>query len=127
MDLSQRYIAACGIDCTDCDIRNITCDAGAAQRITDWFHKMGWIKADEGLNEIVQRGMYCKGCRGDRSVHWSADCEILKCCVDEKGLTNCSECADFPCQRLTEWAATGQKYTNALNRLHQIKAKRSAN
>lgn len=126
MDHPHRIIAACGIDCTDCDIRIAPCDAGAAQRIVAWFREMNWLKEGEGITEIIDRSMYCKGCRGDRAVHWSAGCPILKCCVDEKRLSHCSECGEFPCERLKEWAATGTGHTLALERLQKMKHQGSA-
>lgn len=49
-----------------------------------WFKKEKWLKEDEGLKEVLDKRMYCKGCHGDRSIHWSSNCCILKCCVDEK-------------------------------------------
>ncbi len=118
----ERLIAVCGLDCTDCDIRRVPTDADAAQRIVGWFKDMGWLKEDEGVTEILARRMYCKGCRGDRSLHWSADCWILHCCVDEHGLQHCSECAELPCDRLREWAAGNDSYTQALQRLGELRA-----
>ena len=100
-DLDVHWIAACGLDCGTCDIRLAPTDSQAARRLVAWFQEMGWLEEQEGIAEAVERGMYCKGCRGDRSTHWSADCWILHCCVDERGLAFCHECARFPCERLT--------------------------
>lgn len=113
-------IAVCGLDCSVCDIRRVPIDSAAAQRVVSWFRDQGWLAQDEGVNEIIQRSMYCKGCRGDRFVHWSPDCWILRCCVDEKGLDFCSECEEFPCLRLREWARSG-KYAQALQRLYAMR------
>jgi len=113
----QQLIAACGIDCTACPLRKADADAEAAGCLVGWFKGEGWLKEDEGVPELMQRGPYCRGCRGDRSVHWSPECWILQCCVDEKGLAFCYACEGFPCDRLVEWAAQNEKYTEALNRL----------
>lgn len=113
-------IAACGLDCGKCDIRLVPSDAIAAARIVSWFKEMGWLEEGEGVPEIIERSMYCKGCHGDRAVHWSADCWILKCCVDEKGLKYCFECDAFPCGRLEEWSKGNESYTAALNRLREM-------
>ena len=115
-----QMIAVCGLDCTGCDIRRAPTDPEAAGRLVGWFREMGWLKAGEGMSEVIERSMYCRGCRGDRSVHWSADCWILKCCVDEKGLAFCYECDDFPCRRLEEWAGENARYTEALERLRRM-------
>jgi len=114
-------IAVCGLECGACDIRRVPFDAEAAQRVVAWFRQMGWLAQDEGVPEILERSMYCKGCHGDRSVHWSADCAILACCVDERGLEFCSECETFPCARLTERARDNARYAQALERLSQMR------
>ena len=92
-------------------------DEAAAQSLVGWFRQEGWLKEQEGPREIMQRGPYCNGCHGDRSVQWSGDCEIRACCVDAKHHTFCSECDSFPCNRLTEFGKRGPKYAAALERL----------
>jgi hypothetical protein len=89
---------------------------------------MGWLKADEGKAEILERRMYCNGCKGDRSVHWSVNddgtvsCWILECCVDRKGLEFCSQCGEFPCDRLTEWSKENDGYGAAFARLQSMRS-----
>lgn len=116
-----RLIAVCGLDCTDCDIRKIPTDDDAAQRMVGWFRSMGWLKEDEGVAEIIERSMYCQGCRGDRSVHWDAECGLLTCCVDDKGLDYCYECDDFVCDQLNEWVQQEARYAEALKRLRSMR------
>ena len=114
-------IAACGLLCGPCPIRRIPFDAKAASDVVSWYRKEGWLKREEGLTEILERSMYCKGCHGDRSIHWDAECWILRCAVDEKGLRNCSECDAFPCNRLKEWSEQGGQYGQALKRLQNMR------
>ena len=96
--------AACGLDCAPCSIRRLP----FAVR---WFRPMSWLKEGEDAAEAVERGMYCNGCGGDRSVHWSADCEILLCCVDERGLAHCGQCAELMgCGKLEAFAADGRSH-----------------
>lgn len=120
-ETSKQMIAVCGLDCGSCDIRRVPTDPEAAQRVVAWFKEMGWLEEDEGVSEVIQRSMYCTGCRGDRSVHWSSDCWILQCCVDDRGLTFCYECDVFPCERLNDWAQQSARYTRALNRLQHMR------
>jgi hypothetical protein len=122
VEFDRGLIAACGIDCAGCDFRKVPTDAGAAGRIVAWFKKQGWLAQDEGVAEIIERSMYCKGCRGDRAVHWSPNCWILQCCVDGKGLEYCYQCEAFPCDRLEEWATQSPKYEAALGRLERMRA-----
>jgi hypothetical protein len=119
-EATSRMIAACGLDCTTCDIRLVPSNEEAAARIVSWFKEMGWLEEGEGVPEIIERSMYCQGCRGDRAVHWSADCWILQCCVDEKGLQHCFQCDAFPCGRLEEWSKGNKGYAAALNRLREM-------
>jgi hypothetical protein len=103
-------VAVCGLVCEECDIRQAPSDTKLAQEIADWFRTSRGKEVDPG-------SIRCEGCRGPRENHWSPDCWILKCCVDERGLESCGACPDFPCQALEEWAATSAKYGDALERL----------
>ena len=122
---SINPIAVCGLDCTGCPLLKAATDEAAAQDLVGWFKHEGWIEEQEGAAEIMARGPYCQGCRGDRSIHWSANCWILKCCVDDRGLEFCYECEAFPCQRLTDWAKQNDQYTQALDRLHHLREERT--
>jgi len=114
-------MAACGLDCGGCEIRLVPLDAAAAERAVVWYREMKWLAEGEGVDEAITRGMYCRGCHGDRAVHWSADCAILVCCVDQRGLQWCSECADFPCALLTERAEKNRSYAEGLRRLRDLR------
>jgi hypothetical protein len=121
----DRETACCGLVCADCDIYRLPTDRAVQEKIIPWFKAQGWLKAEEGLAEVVERRMYCKGCHSNRAdVHWSSDCAILRCCVDEHHLENCSQCADFICERLTNWAGRDARYNQALEHLRALKAKR---
>ncbi|MBU7013481.1 MAG: DUF3795 domain-containing protein [Theionarchaea archaeon] len=117
----EEMIAVCGLDCEVCDIRRIPFDSEAAERIVKWFQTQGLIGENEGTEEIISRNMYCKGCRGDRSVHWSPECPILVCCIDKKGYEGCHECDDFPCGNLEKQAEQGGQYREALDRLRTMR------
>ena len=118
----DEYIAVCGLDCRSCDIRKVPEDAGAARRVIAWFKKEEWLRESEGIDEVLERGMYCRGCRDDRTIHWSPDCWILQCCADKRGHRFCYECEVFPCENLEKWAQQSEEYVGALNRLKKMKA-----
>jgi hypothetical protein len=130
--MSEKMVAVCGLDCGGCDIYKASLgDVEAAQNLAGWWKGMGWLKEDEGAEEVLARGPHCLGCRGDRCKHWSAECPFLTCCVDQKGLTSCHECDDFVCERLEEWVRNpppgqGAKYEEALDRLRAMRAKMPA-
>jgi len=113
----ESEIAACGIDCAACDIRRAPGDAAIRQRILDWLRDLRHVEAKP---EEIR----CSGCRGDRATHWSPDCWILRCCVDERHLADCSDCTKFACEQLVAWAAKSEGYGRALNRLRErVKAR----
>lgn len=114
MEEKNEIIGVCGLICTGCDILEASTNPEIAQKIADWFKK-------ERNTDVKLEDICCLGCKGDRTKHWSADCWILQCCVDKKGLEFCSECEDFPCDKLVEWAKEDKRYEEALNRLKEMK------
>ena len=115
--MQESMMAACGLDCSDCEIRLAPIDPNAAKVIVDWFKSKGWLEENEGIAQVIEKQMYCTGCLGSRETHWSSDCWILKCCVDDHGLQNCSQCETFPCEKLLEWSQKNESYSLAFQRL----------
>ena len=121
-ELAQpEMLAACGLDCGPCPIRLIPIDAESAEEAISWFREMGWLEEAEGVAEAIERGMYCRGCQGDRSIHWSADCVVMLCCVDEQGHEHCGQCAALmSCDKLEAFANDGHAHHGAaVSRLRQ--------
>jgi len=113
MKKEYKMIAVCGLVCDTCDIRKAKNDPKLAKEIADWFKK-------ELNKEVKIEDIHCSWCKGDRENHWSPDCWILECCVDNKGLEFCYECEEFPCKKLKDWAKESEVYTKALNRLKEM-------
>ncbi len=120
-------LACCGLNCQTCEIRLAPTDRIAAEVVLKWFKSEGWLTADEGMPAVLERKMYCTGCLGSRETHWSADCWILQCCVDDHHLENCSQCPDFPCGKLTAWSQQDKSYLQAFENLKQHHLKRASN
>jgi hypothetical protein len=116
-----EMMAVCGLDCGGCGIRKLPTDSDAAVGVIAWYRRMGWLEEGEGVAEAIERKMYCNGCHADRTVHWSANCWILQCCVDDRGLQYCYECDSFACEKLEEWATQNESYAQALQRLKKMK------
>jgi hypothetical protein len=116
MKYDKEMIAVCGLECHKCDILQATSDPKVAQEIADWFKK-------ERNEDMKLEGIRCLGCKGDRAKHWSPDCWILRCCVDQKGLEYCYECGEFPCEKLTDWSKGSKRYGEALDRLERMSEK----
>ncbi|MBS3782219.1 MAG: DUF3795 domain-containing protein [Candidatus Thermoplasmatota archaeon] len=118
----EEEIGACGLLCHDCSIYMAHTDKNQAKKVRDWFLKEGFLTENKSIDEFMADGPYCLGCHGDKETHWSPDCWILRCCVDGKGLNNCSECSEFPCKGLEEWSTKDESYDKALKRMKGIKA-----
>jgi hypothetical protein len=114
MSKPSDLVAACGLDCKECDILRATDSPELAHSIADWFK-------EREAPEIRPQDIHCLGCKGDRAQHWSANCWILECCVDKKGLQFCYQCQGFPCDRPKEWAKEDKRYEEALGRLKGMK------
>ncbi|KQC11848.1 MAG: hypothetical protein APR63_12095 [Desulfuromonas sp. SDB] len=111
----NKLIACCGLDCAICDIRQCPENPELAKRIAQWFK--------ENIDEKAEPSWFhCSWCRGDRNNHWSADCWILQCCVDKKHLEYCSQCDEFPCEKLVAWSEENNKYQQAFQRLVDMKS-----
>ncbi len=109
-------IAACGLDCAECDIYRAKSEPDVMKGILDWLNR-------DVPDRCKPEDVHCDGCLGDRSVHWSADCDILTCCVDAKEFKSCSECGELPCERLKKWSENGPRYTAALESLMSARQK----
>ena len=109
------------MNCNTCPIPRIHADLETAQKWVGQFREWNMLKEGEGAKEIMARGPYCISCHSDRSLHWSADCWILKCCVDDKGLDNCSQCDEFPCEGLIKRCDTSPGYDKVLDNLKKHK------
>ena len=118
----DKHIGACGMDCNSCPFPTIHTDIGTASGWIGMFREWDVIGDNEGAEEIMAKGPYCINCQGDRSSHWSRDCLILKCCVDENKLNNCSECGSFPCDKLLKhYKTTEGLKDDCLENLNQLK------
>jgi hypothetical protein len=87
--------------------------------ILDWFK-------NERKTELLPEQIACEGCFGDRAKHWSADCWILQCAVDQHHHKSCSVCGEFPCERLEKWAQGDAGYARALGRLKDMREEKRA-
>lgn len=111
----QELTAPCGLACFACAYYkdNIT------EELTQAAAAMTGLDATE---------VPCDGCRSERGCSWEvnltggAGCKTRKC-VQEKGLHNCSECDEFPCENLMPVAEMADKvpHNTKLYNLSRIK------
>ncbi len=148
-------IAICGLRCDKCDLFLVDEDKKIAQGVLGWFKNEGWRPESMTVEEFMQEGKFCMGCRSDRKatgqipqsvqdfieeqlnvrkiyqetynllsqrhLHWSANCDLVACCVDEKKLDSCHECDEFVCEKLEKWKKSGEKYAEGVELLRSLK------
>ena len=106
-------IAPCGIDCSRCDIHLAPGNPELAERLAAAFRKR--------IDPNIQPSQFhCQGCPGDRIDHWSPNCRILHCCVDDRNLQHCNQCPEFACDELERWAGVREQHKLALDRLKKM-------
>ncbi|HQI80263.1 MAG TPA: DUF3795 domain-containing protein [Deltaproteobacteria bacterium] len=90
----RNMTAPCGLDCFNCPVYL----AGADDRLRE--------KIAAGLG-IPPEKVSCRGCRNhDGAIPFlgmTEPCSVYRC-ITTKGLSFCSECEDFPCDRLHPYA-----------------------
>ena len=91
MDL-KKLTAPCGLACFACQVYKNNITDEMAQQIA-------------AMLGIDVKDVPCEGCRSERgcsaekALAGDEGC-LTKKCVDNKGLHNCSECNEFPCENL---------------------------
>ncbi len=108
-------ISICGLNCASYDFYKAgQGDKKKQQEIINWF------KQDHGKTITPEQTM-CHGCRGPDKPHWSPDCELRKCAT-EKRYNYCSQCPEFICTKLEDFASDGHSnHREAVENLIKIK------
>lgn len=121
--MNAMKIAACGIDCNECNLYKAEHDMKAAESLVEWFRNRGWIEKNENAEAVMKKAPFCKGCWDKTDVRWCTDCDLLICC-NERKLNHCGECIDFPCEQYKEWANNVEHHEKAKEYLLSLKNKR---
>lgn len=82
----KKLTAPCGIDCFNCEVFKDNVTPKLQERLAPVFRK----KPEE---------ITCEGCRTSGCLLIPFECPTREC-VDKKGHEFCSECDEFPCNRL---------------------------
>jgi len=114
-------ISPCGLICAECPIFKAHSDKKEGGKMLIWLKEEGRIDQKKDLEEFMEEGPYCEGCLEDGKVRWHQDCQIRRCCINHKGLDNCGECEQFPCDRLIEWSNKNEATKEAIERLKELR------
>ena len=85
---------ACGLYCGACPIYRMYKDQDA-ERLERAARETFHCQPEE---------IRCEGCRGPVDCLWTPNCQIVAC-TQERGVTFCHECAEFPCDDLSAFSA----------------------
>jgi hypothetical protein len=92
-----EMIGYCGYRCHLCAARSD--DPEVRQRLVD-----GWRKYF-GHEHYTAENVRCDGCLSDGRLA-DKECKARPCAV-ERGVASCTECEDFPCEKMRHLMATG--------------------
>ncbi len=86
-----RYDSYCGIFCGACRVM------GANERgDTEWLEKFA------AEHKCTLEDLNCHGCKSAQADICCADCDT-RTCARAKGVEFCIECAEYPCQELSDF------------------------
>ena len=120
--MKHKNMGVCGIDCYEkCHLYMTDVSEESAKIVLDWFKENKWCDDNVTLREFMEEGKRCYGCHGEKCLHWSPDCDMMKCCIDKKGLEYCHQCKEFPCETLSNHANKNERYKQGVERLKKLR------
>ncbi len=86
-------IGFCGDNCGLCPRYIATKSRGIhhLEKARDLWVRVGWRDKDTSPEEVA-----CSGCTSVKSCRY----DNVRICAKNKGITNCGECMDYPCQKI---------------------------
>lgn len=109
-------VGACGLFCGTCliytatilDIKNLKLQLAKEIFIAE--------NPEGNISKIK-----CFGCHGNKDLHWSPRCKILRC-TTEKNILTCAECSEFACEKLVSFYKHYEEFEGELyNEILEIK------
>lgn len=93
--MSEKIIAACGNDCAACPryVAHPYEKSEAELRRTAEL----WMKIGYRDHLVSNEEISCHGCKPENWCRY----QVVKCC-NEKGISICSECNEYPCDNIKE-------------------------
>lgn len=97
----HQLTAPCGLDCFNCEIHVDNITGAMQERVAASFNR-------------PPEDIPCRGCRSEGGCKlFQGPCDTLRC-VQEKGVSFCFECDDFPCTRLQPALDGAERYPHNL-------------
>lgn len=94
----DKLLAYCGLSCAECPayIATQKNDMDALRQVAETWSK-------EFNAKLTAQDCICDGCTVEgRKIGHCNECKVRACAM-ERGVVNCAHCADYGCQKLTEF------------------------
>jgi hypothetical protein len=113
----ENLVAVCGLYCGACEMYRADHDDNeqkSREMLKQFSARFGKLTLDQ---------LQCDGCLGEGNLTpWCSQCAIRLCPNQKTGVTRCSDCADFPCSRITDFNNDGmQHHAEVLENLRCIR------
>ena len=110
---NENLVAPCGLYCGACSAY-LAAREGNEQRFA----------AGSGSKKPATGSMQCDGCLGGGQLAAHASqCAIRECAIAKSKTRRCSECPDFPCDRITNFNNSGfLHHSEVLDNLRKLQA-----
>ena len=115
----ERLVAPCGLYCGACPMYL------ASQEKDEQKSKAIMQQFGGGKMPFKQEDLLCDGCiGGGRVAVFCRKCAMRSCAEEKADVTRCSDCAEFPCSRVTNFNNDGmQHHSEVLSNLRQLREK----
>ena len=111
MDEEFVYDTYCGLNCGACHML-----------IANEEKNEQWLAATAEKQNRKLEDMRCHGCKTDITAIFCANCG-MRMCAREKNLEFCSECSDYPCQKIKSFRNDDAPHHSAIiKNLERIRA-----
>lgn len=99
----SMIIAACGNNCSECP-RYVKHPYEKTEE--ELLHTAElWMKIGYRDHVVSTDEIACSGCKPENWCRY----QVVKCC-EERGISNCAQCLDYPCERMRECFAVTRSF-----------------
>jgi hypothetical protein len=113
----ERYVAPCGLLCSDCDSYNATKanDLEALQRVVEKW------RVEYEAPDLTIATVACDGClaTAGRLCGNCYECDIRACALG-RGYENCAQCADYSCAKTERFFGIAPRARAVLDELRAV-------
>ena len=126
----ENLVSPCGTYCGACPMYLATHENND-QRMTSYLNALGNNNlrsssgVESGAKKPPRENMRCDGCLGGgRLPAHAPKCAIRECAATKTKTRRCSDCAEFPCGKITDFSSDGVlHHGELLENLRQLRAR----